>query len=101
MNLPEEFTQLTNLLYTSSETRIKVNGHIGKPHATTNGVRQGCGLSPLLYILVFQTLLSLINTSHLFNDPDNIPTYEGIALLSTALPSDHPASPNRTAKAAV
>jgi len=49
MNLPEEFTQLTNLLYTSSETRIKVNGHIGKPHATTNnipinGVRQGCGL---------------------------------------------------------
>jgi len=80
MNLPDEFSRLTELLYSESETRMKINGHIGAPHPTSNGVRQGCGLSPLLYIiLVFQSLLSLINTSHLFNDP-NIPTFEGISL---------------------
>jgi exonuclease III len=79
MNLPEDFSRLTNLLYSKSETRMKINGHIGAPHPTSNGVRQGCGLSPLLYILVFQSLLSLINTSHLFNNPD-IPTFEGIPL---------------------
>ena len=69
MNLPDEFSRLTELLYSESEIRMKINGHIGAPHPTSNGVRQGCGLSPLLYILVFQSLLSPINTSHLFNDP--------------------------------
>jgi hypothetical protein len=96
MNLPTEFSQLTNLLYTDSQTRMKVNGHIGEPQQTSNGVRQGCGLSPLLYLLVFQSLLSLINTSHLFNDPD-IPSYEGVDLPS---PTPLSTTPKRVKAAA-
>ena len=43
MNLPDNFTQLTALLYTDCQTRMKVNGHVGDPHQTFNGVRQACG----------------------------------------------------------
>jgi len=42
--------------------------------------------------------LSLINTSHLFNDPHNIPTYEGITIPPTALYPEHSASPCKTVK---
>jgi len=55
-----------------------VNGHLGAPFQPSNGVKQGCGLSPLLYILVIQTLLSLIHTADGPPGSDTAP-YEGIA----------------------
>ena len=40
--------------------RFKVNGHLSKREAQTNGVRQGCPCSPLLYIIALQPLLAML-----------------------------------------
>ena len=32
--------------------RLKINGHVGAAHRASNSVRQGCPLSPLLFLLV-------------------------------------------------
>ena len=47
------------MMYTRPELRVKVNGVCGQPFTPRNSVKQGCPLSPLLYIL---GLLPLIDT---------------------------------------
>ena len=43
--------------------RIKTNGIEGEPLNVSNGVRQGCGASPLMFLLVQEALLSGIRES--------------------------------------
>ena len=66
MGLPNSFCQLVQLLYTDPEVRIKVNGHYSKSFSPLNGVKQGCPLSPLLYILAMQPFLALLEHSSAF-----------------------------------
>jgi hypothetical protein len=56
LGLPADFTRLTRLLLHDNQISVKVNGHLGSMGRVSDGVKQGCSLSPLLYILVFQTL---------------------------------------------
>ena len=54
---PQDIRELIKGMYTGIGFRTKVNGKVGERHAASNGVRQGCGASPLLYILVQEALL--------------------------------------------
>jgi hypothetical protein len=44
-------------IYHDLSIQMKVNGQIGGKVRVTNGVRQGCGISPLIFILVQEALL--------------------------------------------
>ena len=79
MQIPQDFINLVRLLLHYNILHAKVNGHKGAPFKPSNGVQQGCGLSPLLYILVIQILLSLIHTAN--GQPgSNTEPFEGIPL---------------------
>ena len=45
------FLKWVKLLYTDISSSVLVNGHISTPFLVLRSVRQGCGLSPLLYVL--------------------------------------------------
>uniref|UniRef100_A0A8D2LM88 Reverse transcriptase domain-containing protein n=1 Tax=Varanus komodoensis TaxID=61221 RepID=A0A8D2LM88_VARKO len=55
--LPHRFVQYVKLLYKEASVTPQVNGHRGNRIALESGVRQGCPLSPLLYVLVIDTVL--------------------------------------------
>ena len=57
MGFPSSFRSLVALLYARPELQMKVNGVTGSPFQVRNGVKQGCPLSPLLYIISLQPLL--------------------------------------------
>ena len=60
MELGDDFIAMVKLAYTNNRSRVKINGHCGKPFEPSNGVKQGCALSCFLYICVFQAFLSLL-----------------------------------------
>ena len=61
MNMPSSFVDLVRTMYRDVHLQFKVNGVTSRDVSTpTNGVAQGCPLSPLLYLLYFQTFLSLL-----------------------------------------
>ena len=55
-NFPDSFIEWVKILYCNKEVRIINNGHLSPPLYPTNGLAQGDGLSPLLFILVIETL---------------------------------------------
>ena len=55
--LPEDIRELMKTIYSELSIKVKVNGQIGREVPVTNGVRQGCGISPLIFILVQEALL--------------------------------------------
>ena len=59
-NLPPDIINAVRTLYNGAETRVKVNGQLGTPFPNTSGVKQGCPLSGLLYILVQEVQLRMI-----------------------------------------
>ncbi len=60
MNFGPSFCSWVQLLYTDISSSLLVNGYTGAPFSISRGVRQGCPLSPLLYILVAETISSAI-----------------------------------------
>ena len=56
MNFGEKFIQMVELLYEGSVARVIVNGELGPNFKTEGGVKQGCPLSPLLFIVVLELL---------------------------------------------
>ncbi len=50
------FLHWVQLLYSNATTRIKVNGFLTPRIPLLRGVRQGCSLSPLLYVLIIEIL---------------------------------------------
>ena len=55
MNFGPSFCSWVRLPYHNIFSPVLVNGHTSHAFAVTRGVRQGCPLSPLLYIIVAQT----------------------------------------------
>ena len=59
-NLPEDIVHAVKTLYSHAETRLKLNGRLSAPFPNTSGVKQGCPLSGILYVLVQEVQLRMI-----------------------------------------
>ena len=55
--LPSPLIRLMRGLYRAPRDYPVVNGHTGASHLQTRGVRQGCPLSPILFVLYVNVLL--------------------------------------------
>ena len=51
-----DFVARVKMLYTNAFSQVLVNGFLSEPFSVTRSVRQGCGLSPLLYVLCVEPL---------------------------------------------
>ena len=66
MNFPPSFINIVRTMYTDIQLRFKINGVTDKEHITpSNGLAQGCPLSPCLYLLCIQGLISLMHVDSL------------------------------------
>jgi len=61
MNFSTSFINYVKLLYCNISSAVKINGEISLSFLLERGVRQGCPLSPLLYVIIAQVLTSLVN----------------------------------------
>ena len=59
-NLPPDLIAAVRTLYNGASTSVKVNGEVGPAFNITASVKQGCPLSPLLYVLVQEVQLRMI-----------------------------------------
>ena len=50
------FIHWIRLIYSNATTRVEVNGFLSKNIPLRRGVRQGCPLSPLLYVHIIEIL---------------------------------------------
>ena len=65
-NLDSTFIKWVQLLYNGVSGKVIVNGFISDPFPIKCGVRQGCPLSPLLYVLFCEVLISLLHKCEKF-----------------------------------
>ena len=63
MNFGPVFRSYVSTLYNCISSRVVVNGWLSRRNCPTMGVRQGCPLSPILYVLIAETLGSLVRSS--------------------------------------
>ena len=64
MGFGTSFRGWARLLYTNVYSRVIVNGFATEPFPVSRGVRQGCPLSPLLYVLVAESLACAIRADN-------------------------------------
>jgi hypothetical protein len=57
-NLPKKFINLVKEGYNSFQCRVLHNGQLTEPFQTISGARQGCLLSPLLFLVVSDGVLT-------------------------------------------
>lgn len=65
MGMPKGFIALTELLHNSPTARLRLNGTISHPFSLSRGTRQGCPLSPLLFILAMDPLVRHLQEDHI------------------------------------
>ena len=63
MGFGTSFLKWVNLFYTSVQSSVNVNGYLSQFFSLSHGVRQGCPLSPLLYVLVAEVLACSIRAN--------------------------------------
>lgn len=56
MGFGDSFVSWVDLFYNNVRSFVNVNGYLSQPFFLSRGVRQGCPLSPLLYVLVSEVL---------------------------------------------
>jgi hypothetical protein len=66
-----DFINWISVLYSDISSSVIVNGHIDEPFKLQRSVRQGCALSPLLYVLTMEPFADTIRRN---------PTYKGLDL---------------------
>ena len=72
-----QFISLVKLLYNDISSSVLVNGFISDKFPVLRSVRQGCSLSPLLYVLCMEPFANRIRMN---------PTINGIPLPGTSIP---------------
>ena len=63
LNIRPRFRSYVTTLYAGVSSRVLVNGWLSRRIYPKRGVRQGCPMSPVLYVLVAETLGALLRTS--------------------------------------
>lgn len=71
MGFRDRMLQYILALYSSPTARIRVNGHLLDAFSLSNGIRQGCPLSPIIFILTLEPMLCRLRTN---------PTVKGVAI---------------------
>lgn len=54
---------MVSAIYDATTTKIQVNGHLTSSIPLGRGVRQGCPLSPTLYVIYVQAFISFITSN--------------------------------------
>ena len=67
MNFGPSFCQWISLFYTGISSSVLVNDHCSHFFSVSRGVRQGCPLSPLLYIIIAETMACAIRADPLID----------------------------------
>ena len=62
-DFPKEFIKMIKTTYNNIQSTILINGNLTKPFSIRRGLRQGCPLSLILYILIAETLGNFIQDS--------------------------------------
>ena len=62
MGFGSSFCRWVSLLYSNVSSAVLVNGFLSESFPVSRGVRQGCPLSPLLYVLVAESLACAIRS---------------------------------------
>uniref|UniRef100_A0A8C5QZ99 Reverse transcriptase domain-containing protein n=1 Tax=Leptobrachium leishanense TaxID=445787 RepID=A0A8C5QZ99_9ANUR len=63
LGLPDDFVGIMRALYEKPRAQVKLPGASRTPFTISNGTRQGCPLSPILFVLALEPLLSRIRHS--------------------------------------
>jgi exonuclease III len=58
-----DFINWVHMLYNDVSSSVIVNGHITSPFSISRSVRQGCGLSPLLYVLMIEPFAQAVRSA--------------------------------------
>ena len=77
MGFGQSFVKWVDLFYTDVSSAVSVNGYLSSFFSLSRGVRQGCPLSPLLYVLVSEVLAVNIRAN---------PRIEGLTLPGSSSP---------------
>ena len=77
-NFPPLIRDSIRLLYTDITSCVKINGFVSQTFDVTRGVRQGCPLSPVLYVLVSEALNRCILSEDEITGP---PELGGLSLI--------------------
>ena len=77
------FINCIRMLYTNITSRLKINNVLGDPFPVQRGVRQGCPLSMILFIIYQEALYRLIKKSSLIR-PLHLPNNKEIKLTGYA-----------------
>uniref|UniRef100_A0A803SP10 Reverse transcriptase domain-containing protein n=1 Tax=Anolis carolinensis TaxID=28377 RepID=A0A803SP10_ANOCA len=64
LDMGYKFTNAINQIYDQQEAKIKINSLESKNFEIQKGTRQGCPLSPLLFIFVLELLIKNIRNDH-------------------------------------
>jgi hypothetical protein len=56
-NVPDQIIHAIYNIYSNNKISIKTNSNPSKWEAINQGVRQGCGLSPILFIIYMDTII--------------------------------------------
>ena len=79
----EHFISCIRMLYSNINSKLTINSNIGKPFQVLRGVRQGCPLSMILFIIYQEALYRLIKKSPRIK-PLHLPNEQKIQLLGFA-----------------
>jgi Reverse transcriptase (RNA-dependent DNA polymerase)/Domain of unknown function (DUF6451) len=86
--IPDKVVNIIKELYRDSSSRVLHKGSFGSPFSIYSGVKQGCNLSPLLFIIVVDWILKKVNrttrgiTWNLFHQLGDLDYADDIALLT-------------------
>ena len=56
MNVPEKFINVIKAMYNKPSFFVEVEGHASEVHQQESGIRQGCPLSPYLFVILMTVL---------------------------------------------
>lgn len=61
MNLPDQFIHCINICISTASLTVAVNGSLEGFFISARGIRQGCSLSPYLYVIMNNVLSKMLN----------------------------------------